>query len=110
MNAGRISPVETADTVMTGLNCGTVSELAWPVLYSGLDASVTVSDREALQAVADLDGLGVDSGPCGAATLAGVRKVLADPERRRLLGVEADAVVVLLSTEGRAANPKTQAR
>lgn len=42
--------------------------------------------------------------------LQGVRKVLADPERRRLLGVEADAVVVLLSTEGRAANPKTQAR
>jgi len=28
LRAGRITPVSTADTVMTGLNCGTVSEIA----------------------------------------------------------------------------------
>lgn len=109
LNAGRISPVLTGDTVMTGLNCGTVSEIAWPVLSSGLDAAAAVTDRDALDAVNTLEALGIDSGPCGAATLAGARRVLADPQRRRALGVGVDAVVILLSTEGRAANPKTLA-
>ncbi|GAA1209030.1 diaminopropionate ammonia-lyase [Rhodoglobus aureus] len=104
--AGRISSVPTADTVMTGLNCGSVSGIAWPVLQAGLDASVTVTDSEALGAVRDLATQDVDSGPCGASTLAGARAVLSDPARRAALGISADAVVVLLSTEGRAANPK----
>ncbi|KAA9104795.1 diaminopropionate ammonia-lyase [Microbacterium rhizomatis] len=110
LNTGQICPVPTGDTVMTGLNCGTVSEIAWPVLSSGLDASVTVTDRDALDAMNALDAFGIDAGPCGAATLAGARRVLADPERRTQLGVGNDAVVVLLNTEGRAANPKTFAR
>lgn len=106
LDAGRVMSVDTGETVMTGLNCGTVSEIAWPALRHGLDAAVTVSDAEALEAVHTLADLGVDSGPCGAATLAAVRRVLTAPERRAELAVPADAVVVLLSTEGRAANPK----
>lgn len=94
--------VPTAATVMAGLNCGTISSLAWPVLRQGCDAVVVVSDEAALQASADLADLGVSSGPCGAATLAGVRAALADPARRTQLDLPADAVVVLLSTEGQA--------
>jgi diaminopropionate ammonia-lyase len=108
LRAGRIVPVDTGETVMTGLNCGTVSAIAWPILRAGLDASITVSDDEALDAVASLGEFGIDSGPCGAATFAGARKVLADPERRSALGIDDTSVVVLLSTEGRAANPKTR--
>lgn len=106
LHAGAITPLPTGETVMTGLNCGTVSTLAWPVLQAGVDAAVTVTDPEALDAASELAGLGVDAGPCGAATLAGARTLLADQEARERLGVTADAVVVLLSTEGRAANPK----
>lgn len=94
--------VRTAATVMAGLNCGTVSSTAWPVLRSGCDAAIAVSDADALRAVDDLARYRVDSGPCGAATLAGVRAVLAFPQRRDALDLRADAVVVLLSTEGRA--------
>lgn len=93
-------PVPTASTVMAGLNCGTVSSLAWPVLRAGCDAAITVTDAEALSASDDLAALGVSSGPCGAATLAGVRAALSDPSRRADLDLPADAVVVLLSTEG----------
>jgi diaminopropionate ammonia-lyase len=50
--------------------------------------------------VADLGGLGISSGPSGAATLAGVRAALAVPERRAALGLSGDAILVLLSTEG----------
>jgi diaminopropionate ammonia-lyase len=98
--AARTTTVATAATVMAGLNCGTVSRSAWPVLRAGCDAAVAVSDQDALRAVADLGRLGVSSGPSGAATLAGARAVLAEPERRAALGLGDDAVVVLLSTEG----------
>jgi len=98
--SGERTSVPTAATVMAGLNCGTVSATAWPVLRDGCDAAIAVSDADALRAVTDLEELGVSSGPCGAATLAGVRAALTVPERRAALGLDADATVVLLSTEG----------
>ena len=99
LHAGRAVTVPTAPTVMAGLNCGTPSASAWPVLQAGLDAAVTVTDGEAAQAVRDLQAAGVDSGPCGAAALAGVRALA------RTGALAADTTVLLLSTEGRAANP-----
>lgn len=92
--------VPTGHTVMAGLNCGTVSQAAWPVLSAGLDDAVAVSDEEALQAVRDLDMLGVPAGPCGAASLAGIRAVVADQQRRAALDLGPESWVVLLSTEG----------
>lgn len=100
LRAGTPVPVPTASTIMAGLNCGTVSSLAWPVLREGCDAAVAVTDEAALAASRDLEALGVSSGPCGAATLAGLRAALADPGRRTDLDLPQDAVVVLLSTEG----------
>jgi diaminopropionate ammonia-lyase len=98
--AARPTTVATAATVMAGLNCGTISSSAWPVLSAGCDAAVAVSDDEALRAVDDLGRLGVSSGPSGAAALAGVRAALTEPGRRAALSLDDDAVVVLLSTEG----------
>jgi len=92
--------VSTGATVMAGLNCGTVSTLAWPVLRDGCDAAVAVTDTAALQAVSDLGHLGVSSGPSGAAALAGLRAALAIPNRRTALGVDSTSTVLLLSTEG----------
>jgi diaminopropionate ammonia-lyase len=100
LHAGKPVAVPTANTVMAGLNCGTVSAAAWPVLHLGCDAAVAVTDQATLAAEADLGRLGVSSGPSGAATLAGARAALARPERRAALGLSADAAVVLLSTEG----------
>jgi diaminopropionate ammonia-lyase len=95
--------VTTGGTVMAGLNCGTPSSLAWPVLAGGLDAAIAVPDQLATQAGAELAGLGVRSGPSGAASLAGVRAALTGPgagARRAGLGVTGSSVVLLLSTEG----------
>ncbi|MBE8476585.1 pyridoxal-phosphate dependent enzyme [Streptomyces sp. 3R004] len=103
LDAGAPVSVTTGDTVMAGLNCGTPSSLAWPCLYGGLDAAVAVPDAASVRAAADLAALGVSSGPCGAASLAGLRAVLTGAgaeERRRALGLDAASVVVLLSTEG----------
>ena len=92
--AGEPVTVDTGSTIMAGLNCGTVSAIAWPVIAGGLDAAVTVSDEAARAAVTDLRRLGVDAGPCGAAALAGARTV------RPALDLDAGATVLLISTEG----------
>jgi diaminopropionate ammonia-lyase len=110
LRAGRPVTAPPGETIMTGLNCGTVSALAWPVLRDGLDGAVTVSDDQAAAAVDDLARLGVDSGPCGAATLAAARLVLGQSGWREAIGLRSDAVVLLLSTEGRAANPVPEGR
>lgn len=91
--AGELLSVPTGKTVMAGLNCGTPSALAWPVLRSGLDYSVTVEDDAALQAGADLAAAVISSGPSGAATLAGLRAA------RDRLDLGPDSTVILISTE-----------
>jgi diaminopropionate ammonia-lyase len=98
LDAGRPVRVDTDATVMAGLNCGTVSSAAWPVLRDGCDAAVVVSDDSARRAVTDLVGFGVSSGPSGAASLAGVRAA-AVADRRAALGIDRSSTLVLLSTE-----------
>ncbi|MGP7999838.1 MAG: diaminopropionate ammonia-lyase [Streptosporangiaceae bacterium] len=93
--AGRPVTVRTGVTAMAGLNCGTPSALAWPQLRDGLSAAVAVSEEEAAAAVRDLAAHGVPAGPCGAATLAGVRRLPLGA-----LGLGRASTIVLLSTEG----------
>ena len=57
---------------MAGLNCGTPSLVAWPLLRSGLDAVVAVADERARQAMRDLAAAGIVAGETGAASLAGL--------------------------------------
>ncbi|MBT8161740.1 MULTISPECIES: diaminopropionate ammonia-lyase [Arthrobacter] len=104
--AGEPITVDTSfPTIMSGLNCGTPSELGWPSLLAGLDAAISVSEDECRQAVVDLNALGQDAGPCGAATLAGVRTALQGEGRRRDLNIGPESILVLVSTEGLDANP-----
>ena len=105
LNRGQITSVPTSYTIMAGLNCGTPSSNSWPYLLNGLDAAVTVSEDDTRAAMRDLTILGLDAGPCGAASLAGVRAVAGDPARREAASLHPDAVVVLLSTESLSANP-----
>ncbi|MGW3078106.1 MULTISPECIES: diaminopropionate ammonia-lyase [unclassified Kitasatospora] len=110
LTRGEPVSVTTGDTTMAGLNCGTPSSIAWPYLHGGLDAAVAVADRDSARAAADLAAGGVASGPCGAAALAGLRTALTGAgaeARRTALGLGPSSVVVLLSTEGTAANPRT---
>jgi diaminopropionate ammonia-lyase len=105
---GEPGTVATGETIMSGLNCGTPSMLAWPYLRDGLDAAVAVANAEAAAAARDLADCGIPAGPCGGAALAGVRAALTGEgaqARRAALALDPDATVVLLSTEGSAANP-----
>lgn len=106
LQAGRPATVDTSfPSIMAGLNCGTPSQLGWPSLKAGMDAAISVSEAECRRAVLDLSELDQDVGPCGAASLAGVRTALGDSQRRRQMGINAKSIIVLVSTEGLAANP-----
>ncbi|XDG02422.1 hypothetical protein ABKA04_002037 [Annulohypoxylon sp. FPYF3050] len=95
---GKVQPEETTYTTLTGLNCGTVSSISWPLLQSGVDASLTVSDYEAYIASTFLKERGISSGPCGASTLAALRRLNASDKAQLVL--DHNSTVVLLSTEG----------
>ncbi len=105
---GELGTISTSETIMAGLNCGTPSMLAWPYLRDGLDAAVAVADADSAKAARDLAGYGIPAGPCGGAALAGARAALTGEgaeDRRATLATDPNATVVLLSTEGAAANP-----
>ena len=106
LRAGRPTTIPTANTIMAGLNCGSISSSAWPYFAEGLDAAIAVPDDAARRAAAGLAALGISSGPSGAASLAGARAALTGPAsagRRTELGVNRASVIVLLNTE--AAHP-----
>jgi diaminopropionate ammonia-lyase len=81
-------------SVMAGLNCGTVSSVAWPVLMSGIDIFVTVTDEDAFEAMKILASDGIVSGESGSAGLAGMMALRRDGR------VELPPDVLLISTEG----------
>lgn len=106
--AGRPVTVETGSTILSGLNCGTLSMLAWPWVRDGLAGAVTITDTEALAAVRQLAELGVAAGPCGGSGAAAARALLTGSgadERRRHLGIDRTSTVLLIITEGAEANP-----
>jgi len=113
LRAGRIVTVPGPhDSIMAGLNCGTPSLVAWPFLRAGLDAVVAVADGRARQAMRDLAAAGIVAGETGAASLAGLAEATGGREAgglRRVLGLGAQARVLLLCTEG-ATDPEAYRR
>ncbi|KAL9623071.1 MAG: hypothetical protein Q9160_002585 [Pyrenula sp. 1 TL-2023] len=83
---------------MAGLDCGTVSTIAWPLLRDGVDASLSVSDFEAHEALNILKSQDVMVGPCGASPLAALRRL--ETVDKEALELNESSVVVLLCTEG----------
>ncbi len=97
--SGEPTTVTTGQTSMAGLNCGTPSYLAWPDLHRGLAGAVAIDDSAAAAAMQELAAYSIDSGPCGAASLAALR-ILAAHAPREALGLGAASTVLLLNTEG----------
>jgi diaminopropionate ammonia-lyase len=90
-------------SIMVGLNCGTPSLIAWPVLSRGVDLFVAIEDERAREAMRLLATEGIVSGESGASGLGGLLEVLTGPtaeESRRSLGVDGDSSVLVISTEG----------
>ena len=93
------------NSIMAGLNCGTPSLLAWPLLRAGMHFFLAVDDAYAEEAMRRLakGEPRVVSGESGAAGLAGLLALAKEPslaDARAKLGLGKDATVLLVSTEG----------
>ncbi len=96
-------PTEAAghlDSIMAGLNCGVVSELAWPILRDGLGAAVTIDDDGAREGMRELAQAGVPAGECSGAAVGGLRLLLSDARWRERLGITSESCVLVFATEG----------
>ncbi|HZP30407.1 MAG TPA: diaminopropionate ammonia-lyase [Acidimicrobiia bacterium] len=100
------------DSIMAGLNCGTPSSIAWPILRSGIDVFVAIDDDRACDGMRALADAGLVSGETGAAGAGAILDLLTGKnarDRRDWLGLDGTSRVVLLSTEG-ATDPENYAR
>jgi diaminopropionate ammonia-lyase len=104
--AGQRVPAEgDLTTLMDGLSVGQISPLAWPLLDGGAAAVVTISDRIATHALRILahpmppDAI-VELGETGVAALAGLLAVSAEPQARKLLGLDHESRVIAIGCEG----------
>lgn len=91
------------ESIMAGLNCGTPSQVAWPLVSRGLDLVVATDDDWAREAMRTLATSGITAGETGAAALAGLMALLSGenaPALRRSLGLDTDVSVLLVCTEG----------
>ncbi len=108
LTTGEPVTVETGTTIMSGLNCGTLSMLAWPLIRDGLDGAVAVSDDEVVVAARELTSMGLTPGPCGGSGSAAARALITgdrSAERRRHLDIDEHSTVLIVITEGSDANP-----
>ncbi|MGH2750595.1 MAG: diaminopropionate ammonia-lyase [Actinomycetota bacterium] len=101
MAAGRIVTIPGPhDSIMAGLNCGTPSIVAWPLVSRGYDAYVALADERAREGMRSLAGAGIVSGETGAAGIACLLELLDDHEARAALGIDRNTTALVLSTEG----------
>jgi diaminopropionate ammonia-lyase len=100
---GKITTVPGPHTSkMAGLNCGTPSIVAWPILFGGLDASVAISDVNLPETLRMLEGVGLRAGESGAAGLAALLalKRAHHEEALEALALSRHTRVLIFATEG----------
>jgi diaminopropionate ammonia-lyase len=99
--SGRLLAIDADQgSIMAGLNCGTPSSVAWPVIAATVDVYLAVDDDRAREAMRLLADAGIVSGESGAAGLAGLLAAVEDADARDALGLDGSARVLLLNTEG----------
>jgi len=96
------------DSIMAGLNCGFPSAVSWPLVKMGYDAFLTVSDDYCVRAMRsyyypkgrDPEIVSGESGAAGLAALLTLMSSNSLAEARSSLGLDGNATVLLLNTEG----------
>jgi diaminopropionate ammonia-lyase len=100
-SAGHLLTIDAGqESIMAGLNCGTPSSVAWPSILATVGVYLAVPDERAREAMRVLADVGIVSGESGAAGLAGLLEAGGRPDVRAELGLDADARVLVLNTEG----------
>lgn len=103
IEAGTPTLIDIAEeTLMAGLSCGEVSNLAWDILRTNLTHCMAISD----DAVAPLmrwfnqRNPSIEAGECSTSGLAALLQAHASPQQWRDMGFDSQSVVLLVGTEG----------
>lgn len=94
-----------APTVMAMLECYEPSQVAWRILMRVADGFMTVEDEEAIAAMKALarplpGDPAIVAGESGAAGLAGLLRAARDDAMRQALGLDANARLLVINSEG----------
>lgn len=90
----------TRETIMAGLSCGEVSQLAWEVLSIATDDFLTISDELVAPVMGMLADDNIEAGESAVAGLAGCLAVCANPQLKAMLDLNERSRVLVLGTEG----------
>ncbi len=96
VRAGRLVTLPAAHSIMAGLNCGTPSRVALPILADAFDLFVAIDDDLAREGMRALARAGVVGGECSGG---GVGALLVAEVRERL-GLAAGSSALVFLTEG----------
>lgn len=106
MQRDKILLVDIVDeTLMGGLSCGEVSELAWPILRHGASHVLTVGDegvKPMMRYLAKSEGErpNIIGGECSASGLITLKTFVDNPELAKSANIDENSVVLMLGTEG----------
>jgi diaminopropionate ammonia-lyase len=90
------------DSIMSGLNCGKPSLVAWPTVSRGIDLHIAVNDEPAREAMRLAAESGVVSSETGAAGLGGLLELMCaggEEAARKALGVGEETRVLIFNCE-----------
>lgn len=106
LKAGTPQAVDSnLETIMAGLACGEVSQLAWTLLHNDVEGVVVVDDMAAKETMRLL-AFGTDedaplvAGESGVGGLAGFVALAGDKHACEALGIDANSRLMFFSTEG----------
>ena len=99
-----------ADTVMGGLACREISPVTWPIIAEAADWFMTIEEDQVLPARRLFahplgDDPAITSGPSGCAGLAGLVRVCTEATAFEALGLDRNARVLLINSEGDLGEP-----
>jgi len=95
----------TQETLMAGLSCGEVSQLAWELLQPSLRHCLAIDDAAVAPLMArfadgTIAGVPIEAGECATSGLAALLAVKQDPQCWQNLGFNSDSVILLIGSEG----------
>jgi diaminopropionate ammonia-lyase len=104
----QVSIEKNGTTTMAGLNCGSVSTLAWNILKNGLIGSISISDKLSEEAMMTLASptpgdsiiISGESGASGLGALIGLCKTDELNHFKEKIGLSKTSTVLVINTEG----------
>ncbi|MEM7257728.1 MAG: diaminopropionate ammonia-lyase [Pseudomonadota bacterium] len=106
VRAGEPTAVQIdTETVMAGLSCGEVSQLAWQVMSLCADDVVTLADNDvagAMKLFADgaMSGSAIEAGECAVPGVLSLMAICQKPELKESFGIDANSEVLVIGCEG----------